>query len=316
MYAYVSRTLYVLLLALALMSLSEASVAAPGGVAEGLRVWLRASSGIAATEGAPVTLWADQSGRANDARWNSLFTFGELAPTFDASNPGAAGQPTVRFEGQNALELDLNWLAQSDYTIFVVNGRDRFGLANFYVAGSGFGPNLNLALGYERPDLLRLAHFQNDLDVVVEPFAGVLLWSLDTFRFARSEGRRIFRDGSLTASDRNLQPLVSNLGSTLGHFRTYGPLFWFRGDLAEVVVYDRALSDQERLRVEAELAGRYGRPLEIEDYVPCSRIAWRNHGQYVSAHARAVELLVKAGVYTEAEGEAQQAATAQSSCGQ
>lgn len=285
----------------------------PGGIAAGLKVWLRASVGISAVDDGPVFAWADQSGTGRDATWNVGNTFFELPPAYDASNPAAGGEPAVRFNAQNALEIDLAWLSGSDYTIVVVNGRNRGGLANFYIAGDAFADNRNLVLGYERTDLLRQAHFNNDLDAVVEDYTGVEVWSLDTYRFAQAEGRDLYHNGSNVATDDNAIALISNTGSTLGHFRAI-PVYWFQGDIAEVVIYNRALTWAERLGIEAELAGRYGRLLRLEDYVPCEQ-AWRNHGDYVSTHARAVRVFVAAGLLTAEEGAQAQSGAAESSCG-
>ena len=246
------------------VNLALSSPAGPAGVADGILAWLRSDTGISAADGESVFTWIDQSGQGNNALWNAFNAFGELPPILDASNPAAAGQPTVRFNGQNALELDLTGLAGSDYTIFVVNARDRFGLANFYIAGDTAVPNQNLTLGYEQVSLLRQAHFNNDLDALVPAYTGTPLWALDTFVFDQAVGRTIYQEGSLLAADSNTIPLMSNTGTTLGHFRAFGNIFWFQGDLAEVVVYDRALSDSERRRVESELAGRYGRPYDLD----------------------------------------------------
>lgn len=285
----------------------------PGGVAAGLRIWLRASEGISAADGGAVTAWADQSGNANHAIWTGGGAFAELPPVFDASNPGVLRQPTVRLNAQHALELNLTSLTGSDYTIFVANGRDRGGLANFYIAGDLIADNRNLVLGYERTGLLREAHFNNDLDAVVEDYTGTEVWSLDIYRFAQAEGRDLFHNGTSVASDDNAIPLLSNTGATLGHFRAI-PGFWFQGDLAEILVYDRALSADEKVRVEAELAGRYGVGLRAEDYVPCASI-WQNHGEYVAAHAHAVKVRVAAGAMSPASAGASNAAAAGSNCG-
>jgi hypothetical protein len=287
--------------------------AGPGKVSGGLRLWLRADAGVPAQDGGGVLQWLDQSGHGNHATFNAANSFGELPPAFVASNTALRGQPSVRFTGRNALEADLTWLAGSDYTIVVANGRDRFGLANFYIAGDMVADNRNLVLGYERPNLLRQAHFNNDLDAVVENYTGTAVYSLDTFRFEQAKGRDLYHNGALVATDASTLPLLSNTGSTLGHFRAL-PVFWFVGDLAEVAVYDRALATEDRLRVEASMAGRYGRPLGVEDYVPCEG-PWQNHGQYVSAHARAVAILVAAGVMTPAAGGLAKARAARSACG-
>lgn len=240
------------------------SQAAPAGVTAGLKVWLRASRGISALNDAPVFTWQDQSGNGNDAIYNVSNPFLELPPAYDAHHPALGGKPAVRFNGGSALELDLTWLAGSDYTIIVMNGRNRDGLANFYIAGDAFSDNRNLVLGYERTNLLRQAHFNNDLDAVVEDFTGVEVWSLDTYRFAQAEGRDLYHNGANVATDDNALPLISNTGSTLGHFRAI-PIYWFQGDIAEVLIYNRALTRSERLRIEASIAGSYNSVLHLKN---------------------------------------------------
>lgn len=252
---------------------------APGGVSDGLRIWLRADQGISAADGGEVLLWTDASGNGNDAIFNPPLrccgapnVYEEYPPVYDLKNPGANGQPTVRFNGESALEVDLSDLSGADgYTIFVVNARDRGGLANFYIGGELTFTNSNLILGYEDTDLIRFSHFASDLDGTVEPYAGVPDWSIDTFRFFRETrevwyllqeySREIYRDGRLVSTGNPYGPLGSTLGSTLGHTRALGNLSWFTGDIAEVIAYDRALSDAEQWAVESELAARYGRPL-------------------------------------------------------
>jgi len=259
------RLLIVLLTLLACLFCGSVN-AAPGGVSEGLRVWLRADTGISVADGSEVMVWADQSGNGNDAVFNPANPFGELPPIYDASHPDANGRASVRFNDENALELDLTWLAGSDYTIFVVNGRDRFGVANFYIAGDTFAQDQNLVLGYENPELLRFSHLIRDLDVIVEPYEGVPLWAVDTFRFSTQFGKEIYRDGVIYATRFQFEPLMANTGSTLGHFRAFGTQFWFEGDLAEVIIYDRKLTLDEQSRVEAELADLYDRPMNVRDF--------------------------------------------------
>lgn len=303
-----------MLVGLALLAAANTSNAGPGGVSDGLSLWLRAETGINAADGAYVTTWSDESGNGRDAVWNPLNSYGEQAPIYAASNSLANGRSTVTFLNHEALEVDLSFLAGSDYTIFVVNGRNRPGLANFYIAGDSAVTNSNLVLGYEQPNRLRLAHFNNDLDAIVEDYFGSPVWSLDGFRFDQTLGRQLFHNGSLVESDSSMLPLLSNSGATLGHFRAYGPAYWFWGDLAEVVVYDRVLTEDERLLVESDLAGRYGFPLSVADYVPCDG-PWKNHGEYVRAAAHAAAVLLQAGVSSPGDQTELVAVPAQSTCG-
>lgn len=284
-----------------------------GSVLAGAALWLRADAGIGVADGAAVSVWRDQSGHQRDAQWNAGNAFGELAPTFRSVNTPVNLRPSVRFEGQHALEVDLTFLGGSDYTIIAVNGRDRTGFANFWLAGESQTINDNLVLGYERTDLLRQSHFGNDLDAVVEDYTGTEIWSLDTYFFDQHAGRAIYHNGAPVASDASLATILSNPGTTLGHFRAI-PSFFFQGDLGDVIVFDRALTAAERLAVETALAQRYGFSLSIAHYVPCAG-PWSSHAEYVSAHLVAVRHFVDARLLTKAQGKAAQAAAEASACG-
>lgn len=294
-------------------SMAMSAAAGPGGVSAGLQVWLRADAGIGVAHGAPVNVWRDQSGRGRDASWNAGNTFGELAPVFRASNAAIGSRPTVRFDGQHALDLDLGFLVGADYTVIAVNGRDRTGFANFWLAGDQAVINGNLVLGYERPDLLRQSHFGNDLDAVVENYTGSEVWSLDTYTFDRGAGKDLYHNGIPVSTDNSLGALVSNSGSTLGHFRAIS-IYWFQGDLAEVIVFDRAITAVERLRIEAQLAGKYGFALQLDSYVPCNG-PWTDHAQYVREHLRAVDQFILQRLLTVAQAKVAHAAAQASSCG-
>lgn len=295
-------------------SLTSATGAGPGGVGEGLALWLRADAGIGVADGSPIRRWRDQSGNRRDAIWDDGNAYGELPPAFRASNAAVGLRPSARFDGQQALDVDLGFLVGSDYTVIAVNGRDRAGFANFWLAGDRGVSNQSLILGYERTDLLRQSHFANDLDAVVENYAGTEVWSLDTYTFDQRAGRAIYHNGVPSASDGSLAALTSTSGANLGHFRAL-PQFWFQGDLAEVIIFDRALTARERLRIETQLAERYGFVLRLEDYVPCAG-PWTSHDDYVRAHLVAVQDFVDARLLTPAQGKAAQAAAVASSCGE
>ena len=242
---------------------SGSALAAPADVTDGLHTWLRADQGITPV-GGRVHRWSDQSGNGNDATWTAGAPFGEQAPLYHSNTPSIAGQPSLRFDGENALEIDLDALAGSDYTVFVVNGRTSDNVpANFYLAGANPTQNASLILGYEQPGLLRLSHWFNDLDATVPPPGPSLTWSVDTFRLDQSAGREVRHNAALVASDTQTDPLISLDGMTLGHFRVFQGQFFYVGNLAEVIVYNRALDPEEIAAIEAELVTRYNLPVVL-----------------------------------------------------
>ncbi|MBL8958213.1 MAG: hypothetical protein JNJ98_00050, partial [Gemmatimonadetes bacterium] len=136
---------------------------------------------------------------------------------------------------------------------------------------------------------------------------------LDTYTFDRVAGKDIYHNGVPSATDNSTGALVSNTGTTLGHFRAI-PIYWFQGDLAEVIVFDRALTAAERLRVETQLAGKYGLAVQVDSYVPCNG-PWADHAHYVREHLRVVDQFILNRLLTVAQAKAAHAAAQASSCG-
>ncbi len=225
---------------------------APGGVDGGLEAWFRADQG--ALGKGSINTWLDLSGNERYATQ----TDPELQPTLSNS---LNGLPTVRFD-QDSLPFDGTFLANSNYTVFAVEGRDRFGAANFFLGGSAAATNQNLILGYENLTLFRQAHFGNDLDLSVPPYDGTQDFALSTFRFDMNEGRRIYRFGEIGVTDESTAPLSSYEGAALGNFPAFG--FFYAGDIAEIIIYSRALSCQETNLVNHELATRWGQTFSAE----------------------------------------------------
>lgn len=86
---------------------------------EGLQLWLRADAGVNVTNNGYVTDWLDQSGRGRDFSW---INEGETnAPQLNDS--GISGKPTVSFDGAVQLfrnDPDVNFFASKEVDVFMV----------------------------------------------------------------------------------------------------------------------------------------------------------------------------------------------------
>lgn len=79
----------------------------------GLQLWLKVDAGVTKDGDGLVSVWADQSGHANDAT-QSVASSQPLFVT-NAFN----GQPAIRFDGQND-RLNFTPIDASNFTVFVV----------------------------------------------------------------------------------------------------------------------------------------------------------------------------------------------------
>ena len=105
--------------------------------------------------GVDVTAWGDQSGNGYHA--STLFDDEGLAdyPALLFQFGVLNGSSSIRFSTASVLGFDGTFLAGSDYTIFVLEGRDRAGVDNCFIGTTNScspaepcDPNGVLGLGY------------------------------------------------------------------------------------------------------------------------------------------------------------------------
>jgi hypothetical protein len=236
--------------------------APPGSVpASNLRLWLRADTGVTLAAG-KVSAWADQSGSGT----NAVQSMSANQPTVVAN--AVNGLPAVEFDGLN------------DYLTFNLPINDLTGMTIVLVGastsptqdGSWHGATHSAIFWNETSDWCATS---------LTPYSGVV-----KFRFGTGQSNNLpawtrpspigseftvttaikngatemlFIDGSLVLTAggklgviRGTRP-AGNLG------RGYNDNTFFAGRIAEVLVYDRALTDAERQILDQYLAGRYGR---------------------------------------------------------
>lgn len=228
----------------------------------GLRFWLRASDITGVSDGQPVGTWPDNSGNSRSAT-----STGTFRPLFRAN--AINGLPAVRFTGNGGLTKDQPLMVVNDttgatVTAFVVMAHQREPLL-----ASGDAVDMVMAT-------------KNDF-----PARGFGFSSYNTF--ANRNNREIRREGGSGAGAdggfvirRNGFAVTPTLN--LGEFtiityegfdiqNTGGSGFPFviganrdstragRNDIAEILVYNRRLSGEERAQVENYLSTRYNIPL-------------------------------------------------------
>ena len=236
----------------------------PLGVTSTLQLWFKADAGVTTGGGGAVTEWQDQSGKANHA----IAVDEATAPALAA---GAINSlPAIRFDGvDDSLQVpDSEGVSfAGDVTSFFVVKMDDFGTyRSVWAKTAGGGGNLPAPT-----------------DFYTLPGSGIpqVYRGDGTFdNLAASQGSSALRAGSFDLVG------FSASGATVSHFlngapngsgnTTAGtadgdnPLFIgsrtdgvtrLKGDLAELLIYDTALSSADLQNVQLYLAGRYGLPL-------------------------------------------------------
>lgn len=215
----------------------------------GCEFWVAGNLIVGLNDGDPVSSWADQSGNGNNATQGT----GASQPLYETNELN--GFPVVRFDGSNDF-LDATVAASTTaYTrISVFQWDTSQGTGAFRVAlnfGPGASANTTFT-GIDPSGFYISSHSAagNDLpsgvssgwivaSVVVS--AGTIEWWLDGASVGSSSTDVLAR------------------GSNLARLGNYGSgSFYFKGDIAEDIIYDAALNSTDRQTVENYLLLKYG----------------------------------------------------------
>ncbi|WP_334318986.1 fibronectin type III domain-containing protein [Termitidicoccus mucosus] len=228
----------------------------PQPVSSNLRLWLKADAGVVTDGAGKVSQWTDQSGRNNHASQN---TADARPQPVAAATPG--GVPAVRFDGTDShLSFGNLYTIPSgspSAEVFVVLRAQQGGTAGRYA----FALSHHGGLKYPASDGV----LSDDFGRLVNPVSlavpnGVDLSGWHIYNAANGGASRDWvarLDGAIIGrADSNGNPYWYPW-SYLGRGAAYSNSFW-AGDIAEVLVYDRALSQEEREQTEYYLRSRHG----------------------------------------------------------
>ena len=254
------------------------------GLNTALQLWLKTEN-QPWKNGQPVTIWEDSSGRGHDLVATAGGRRGGTGePVTFISRSTISGFPAVRFQSLSGLGGNAatapNLVGDAEFSLFVIariqlDPEGQVGLI------AGFGdPSAPANPGRARCAVVGLRAGDVSQPVVVGG------WGNDAHlptpaKFERSEGSphvmvltkgagplanttRFFVDGQSTDAlvGSGESPDLSrrdDLGFFMGHAQSWSK--GFDGDVAEVLLYNRKLSDDERNGVEAFLSAKYRIPL-------------------------------------------------------
>ena len=222
----------------------------------GLRMWLDANQFAGLGDGAPVAAWPDQSGLGSDATQSDA----TRRPTFRAN--AVNGRPAVRFDGVDdvldAGELGLYTEGQTVFVVARTNAAQNQVLVGQHAGalnGSWYFAETSGGLRYT---IINSADVRVDNDVPEQAAGDFGVW------VARYDGSalRIFANGMPVGRPAEQSGAIKDDNRHVYVGSYAGPGWTFSGDIAEVLVYDRALGTTERLAIEAYLARHCGIELQ------------------------------------------------------
>jgi len=223
----------------------------------GLKMWLKADAGVTLSSFG-VAQWSDQSGNNTNA----------VQPLSTAQpgrvNSGLNGKPVVRFDGhQSFLTFPLSIEGWNGMTIFLVSSNSangNFGGSRSEDAAIFWGETVWWGVVYLSPFqnavAFRFGTTQiNNWPVYIRPAS---LGDTASITVSKKDGTTdsLYVNGSLVMSEGGKFPSIvgtmPNGSLGLADRSTY-----FTGDIAEVLVYSRALTDSDRQTVEQYLIAKY-----------------------------------------------------------
>jgi len=224
-----------------------------------LMAWFKADAISGLADGSPLALWPDSTGNG----FNAIQPISTNEPTYIAS--GVNGLPVVRFNVTNSTYLWFYRPVQDDFTITIVfQSRQGISTGTSFWSGAGlvngeqsgavndFGTSLNangqILAGTGNPDttIVSGSGYNNGQ------------WHVATFKRTKASGSLVlYLDGATVAAgtggtQSQTAPnfLVLGAQATLNNF--------LNGDIAEVQIYNAALSDADRSGQEHALRCKYG----------------------------------------------------------
>lgn len=199
----------------------------------------------------PVGVWADQSGLTGndgvqpDANWQ---------PVCVAAAPSFNNRPVVRFDGVNDfLDLNGNMVNVGSFTMFVAAQFDRTGMTgNSYICAGQHVGNDRLRIAWD----LGKFHMRAGNSVNLPGWNAPA--NTKAHIFVMTSQVSGYLDGTYLGTSTNtatLNPEALNLGSYGGN--VVARKEHFKGDMAEVIFYNRVLTATEMEQVGVYLSNKY-----------------------------------------------------------
>jgi parallel beta-helix repeat protein len=219
-----------------------------------LVLWLKSDTGVLSHSGL-VSRWADQSGHGNDAVQLSSGAQPKLVPGV------ANGLPALDFDGTadmlrvaNNPSLDLG---SGGFTISYWMRSPLTGANNGHMRKGSGSYNLNGG-GFEFRTQRTLLEFTRAIKSGYAPrvqyYIAPNIWMHVLVVYDRSGGKAtLYVDGTAVGSMPSAGTFADTYDLELGH----GNDGFFDGDIAEILVYRKALSDAERAQVRQYMLDRY-----------------------------------------------------------
>ncbi len=229
----------------------------------GLSLWLKADA--TTSDGSNISAWTNLIDSGISFRQDNSASRPTLINSVNMLN----NHDIVRFDGVNDFlsagdTLDLNNKSRS---LFILEKSNK-GNSSSILAKSFAGAQPNrYALFYDKNELIFLYN-DNTVRNIIEPSEYGKYEIVTAVANRNLLSNYLYKNSALLGSNTNLKGPSYNFNSPyrflIGAYNNSGDngeIFYLNGDIAEIIMYDAALSDAERQRVEQYLRYKYAPPV-------------------------------------------------------
>ena len=229
--------------------------AGPANVSTGLQMWLDANA-LSLSDGTAISSWTDQSGNNKHAVQDTT----AFQPKFRTNIVN--GKPAIVFDGTNDyLAFNGNIIVNTNYTIIAVLRRNIGSTAHHcFLGGTKTSQNKNLHIGWQSNNTFYHAQYSNDYAMRVTNYSAGEQPLIVSLRHSNTLGNDTYIDGGLRGLDMyagRLAHLTEWNGAAIGRYIDGSINPRFNGWVAELIMYNRYLSETERKAIESYLSAKY-----------------------------------------------------------
>jgi hypothetical protein len=218
------------------------------GPISSMSLWLDASDTSSITmSGTRVTYWRDKSGNGRNAT-----AVGD--PNYQA---GFGANKIIRLDGDDYFKLNLDFLANRSHSAFIVTKSEKG--SYLYGAAAGGQGNNSLHVGYISDNSFALNYWGHNCYPNINHGQHTAEGNTLNFVWPQGGNKQIYVNGymqSITNCPGNPGGII---GAMAGGGRIGGVVGQrYEGEIAEIIMYTRVLSQAEREATEAYLAAKWG----------------------------------------------------------
>ena len=229
---------------------------------DGLVIWFETTSvnsllELEANNGATISVWRNLAVDNKNATQNTVGS----RPIYSAKTIGFL--PAINFDGvDDFLSFDGAVLVGSNYTVFVVERRSSSNSDNYFIGGTTTSANSNLYLGYATNTSITHNQYGNYGNFYSPATAAYVENNPKIHAFIHdiANGKKYYQNGGNAGAPQGTSAdkvsLVANSGAAIGQANN-GTLRYYQGYIGEIIIFNRALSDIERVDVELYLSTKW-----------------------------------------------------------